>query len=112
MTDLAAFLRARLDEDGHVARLVESGPGESPLRGLNPVRVEVEGEIRIAYVVADPATVLADVDAWRTLLKQHDYLMYDVLPDDLSGVWALEAVMRSKAAMYSDHADYREEWRP
>lgn len=87
--DLTQFLRARLDEDdANIRDCIESGESNVSPRDL------------------------LDVAAWRVLLKEHDRLMYDVMPDDLSGVWAMEAVMRSKAAVYAAHPDYRPEWRP
>lgn len=34
------------------------------------------------------------------------------MPDDLSGVWAFEAVLRAHAVVYAGRPGYRKEWRP
>lgn len=55
---------------------------------------------------------LGDIAAKRELLRQYEHLKHDVRPDDLTGVWAFEAVLRAFAAAYADHPEYNEAWRP
>jgi Family of unknown function (DUF6221) len=73
--DLVAFLNARLDSDEQVARLVEDGPGETPRRGLDPLRISIKDEVRFAYLTVDPARVLAEVAAKRRLIDQYERIL-------------------------------------
>lgn len=115
---LTEFLLARIADDEAVARAAEahydaadwsvSGPEDWPvLWGYLPVRSSVDpGTIEpkvAAHVVRQgPARVLAECAAKRTLVAA-----YDDQPEDgtIAAVLAL-------AAVWSDHPDYDEAWRP
>ncbi|MGY0067707.1 DUF6221 family protein [Streptomyces sp. QTS137] len=132
---LVQFLRARLDEDVQAAKDAggkawkwEHGYGDmcndptcpyGELATDDTVLMQVHGyDIRSPWEGAahierhHPARVLAEIEAKRELLRQYEHLKYDVTPDDLTGVWAFEAVLRAFALPYADHPDYRDEWRP
>ncbi|GLY81855.1 DUF6221 family protein [Actinoallomurus iriomotensis] len=103
MSDLAEFLRARLDEDERDAqeteRLVESG-------------MEVPGAVTYS-----PERVLREVEAKRQLVREISTLTeFDWGEPDGSMrsdyVEAFRRVLRIHALPYADHPDYREEWRP
>jgi hypothetical protein len=128
--DLVQFLRNRLNDDVsfmHAAiRLRESG-------AVTASPAATEGAFALMDVVmSDPDTVdaltlftrtgtrapgeaervLEEVEAKRELLRQYEHLKYDVMPDDMTGVWALETILRAFALPYSGHPDYNEAWRP
>ena len=120
MTDIVAFLNARLDEDEAAAkeawgvewdwRYVARPFGEHP---------SIAHTVHIAR--HDPARVLRDVEADRVLLALHDELwrLYRAFeeagepgPISLGRAQALSRVLRIRAARFSDHPDYRAEWKP
>lgn len=133
--ELVDFLRARLDEDERIARVVRvphdwhQGPGDDPewtdgemvcmwppefhtpyerdkhWRGLT-----VEGTELAAHIARhDPARVLAEVEAGRVILQQYERLLA-VSSDDHTGVWAVEAIMRAKARVHRAHPDFDPAW--
>ncbi|MFJ2870599.1 DUF6221 family protein [Streptomyces sp. NPDC087298] len=114
--DLAAFLRDRLDEDVAKADTwhdlecdIHAHLDDGLLSAIATSRMleEVPGAV---CDCGGPVRVRAEVEAKRELLRQYEHLKDDVMPDDLTGVWAFEAVLRAFALPYADH--YREEWRP
>ena len=131
------FIRARLDEDEQVARAASPGQWHA---NEESDEVLAEDGITVADGFAlsgrqlrattehiarhDPARVLAEIDAKRRLLT----LAFQNAAV-IDGEWgcghdaeAIEAHMcdpvdeipelRALALPYSDHPDYREEWRP
>ena len=133
MSDLVAFLRARLDEDERVALAAAeesrtwtrqshcdySVPNlpidDHTLWFGDRIVGEVgfgDGEMRPAEAehIArhDPARVLAEVDAKRRIVDRCEH--YQTYEDY---GWALaDEVLSLLALPYADHPDYREEWRP
>jgi len=127
--DLAAFVRARVDADE--AEALAASPGPWHVTAEQDEVLAVDGE-RVADGFAlsgrqlrattrhiarhDPARVLRDVAAKRRLLAVHR--PYVVEPDQAclgcagDNVWERCPVLRALAAVYDDHPDYREEWRP
>lgn len=87
MSDLAAFLRARLDEDEQQATYRLKEPTQ------------------YAAFEADPARVLRDVEAKRVILDR-----YERWDEGYGFQSALEIAVSVLAAVYSDHPDYRPEW--
>jgi hypothetical protein len=115
--DLAAFLKARLDENETSAR-------EAAVRGARWSAVKVDDEeLGDAWWMHppfeahvrrhDPARVLREVEAVRKLLGLH-VPIEGVEPPQC--IVCLEYVpcdtLRFLAAVYSDHPDYRQEWAP
>lgn len=112
--DLVAFLRARLDEDEAAAKLAarEGGtwtqddpqryPGSISSLGGQVVYAEGAPDENQAPHIArhDPARVLREVEAKRAILDE-----YLAAPG-----WPQDVVLL--AAVYSDHPDYRDEWKP
>ena len=115
MSDLVEFLRARLDEDEAVAReavkireRVYQGRFESDLTFeawddhpagtviVGPERVLREVEAKRALILAE----LSHVDDWEA---NYCYTCHDV-PQRCP-------TLRTLAAVYADHPDYRDEWR-
>lgn len=130
--DLVAFLRARLDEDERVARSTKQN-------GLSWQNFEMDGELRddrnagtVASVIPetrehiarhDPARVLREVEAKRRILDVHapeplsEYVrksyceVCQCYADGIvEGAYPC-ATVALLASMYSDHPDYRPEWR-
>jgi len=91
------------------------GPGsiEHPLDGLYPM-----GDSRLTRFIAehDPARVLREVEAKRATVRRCAARMneLDVHRNGLVSPRALLArqVLMNLAAVWSDHPDYDEEWRP
>jgi len=107
---LTEFLLARIAEDEAAAR--ESYEAVPPAFGAY-------GRLMLAaidYLIVDPDRVLADCEAKRRIVEVHRNHERDVTPYGVSldntARFALEDVCRTLASSYSDHPDYRQEWRP
>jgi hypothetical protein len=118
MDDLVAFLAARLDEDEAAARAALSQSAEEGTAWwFDDVGPETPREFHVAR--HDPARVLREVEARREILNRYARGLAGDLPEwkagrELieAGLAILRAVLRDLAAVYSDHPDYRAEWKP
>ena len=134
MSDLVAFLRARLDEDERLARAAIDEPDGFLDAGPTVEALIYRGEGETFDL---PARVLADVDAKRRMLDLHERVICDTrsagLPiarpqcaycaglchsrsglgcdDPIDALWPCDTV-RLLALPYADHPDYDESWRP
>ena len=95
MSDLTAFLRARIGED-------EAWANAALLRRFAPIPQAMERPDTVERV-------LADVQAKRAIVEDRAHL--DTLRPGAVRAHS-EWVCRVLAAVYADHPDYREEWRP
>jgi hypothetical protein len=137
IADLAAFLRARLDDTARKAQeaLTDSGTGRWFVgrkwnvydEGDTTPHDDEETNPLVAYgntlacsehiAEHDPARVLAEVDAKRCILAAHPARLpgwcstCDV-PGDTQGNVHGCLTLRLLALPFADHPDYREEWRP
>lgn len=133
MSGLVEFLRARLDEDEAAARAATEGPwfadhpepkrwGDDPesaliVRGkvLCILDNQYGGPLNVDHIVRhDPTRVLAEIAAKRELIRVWECLTR--LNED-GGGYALGLGVASKAlqlhaAVYANHPDYDERWRP
>lgn len=127
--DLVAFLRARLDKDEQTAQATMwEGSGNRADWSL-PASATVDtggdefyaGDRTVAAHIArhDPARVLRGVDAKRRAVDEYAYWVDRALnpgphpQPDQGGRFETAATMaKALAAEWSDHPDYREEWRP
>lgn len=109
---IAAFIRARLDEDEQVARGVS--PGCSSTWEL----MELGDGYGVGYLSIDSARVLAEVAAKRAILAEHPKLWDDdpsvcrVCEDRTrhdAAEWLCWTV-RLLASCWSDHPDYDPSW--
>lgn len=132
MDDLIAFMKARLDEDEAIATaaaqfgtdgfsgrpqwinqygmVVDATDSDWAIVDLGGTAVS--GEPVYAHIARhDPARTLREVAADRALLAE-----YDELANGLSAYMymagALEGIIRYRVTVWSDHPDYRDEWRP
>jgi Family of unknown function (DUF6221) len=119
VSELVAFVRARLNE------LAEAARAEVDWRRSLP---DVLGATVVISPLLwagwdDPEFVLAEVKAKRAIVDRYertvqraDAALHDGVfsePDDEVDVrLALEWVVRQFAAVYDQHQDYRREWRP
>ena len=129
MTDpMIAFLRDRLDEDSALASAASPGPWH-----VNAESDEVlaADDVTVAEGFAlsgqqlrattehvarhDPARVLREVESKRGILRAHAKwcqgeceAKYPGGGFDAAHYWSI----KSLAAAYDDHPDYRDEWRP
>lgn len=128
MTDLVTFLQARLDEDEQVAQQV------TPLPGPGPTMWVLDDDYKHNTLVIDASRVLADVTAKRAIVALHTghhecvtWRRHSTVlePDDEFGeprtsttlvspgyIHENDPTLRLLASVYSDHADYRQEWKP
>jgi len=139
VSDLIAFLSARLDERakasqgaGVVAWLTyrdaQDGMNYTTVAALNLETVDGDlvkapwcacGELlpkpSSVTVIYDERTVRADIAADRKLIAAYEKTLNEPLPepeDAASWRLALEYALALRAAVYSDHPGYREEWMP
>jgi hypothetical protein len=124
MDDLLQFLRDRLDEDEQAARRASSSRksgGEwqfvdMQVRAGDGAPVTAHTWVGEGTHIArhDPARVLREVDAKRQIVDQYDSIGNpppgEIGPDLVRA--ELGRVLRLLALQYSDHPDYRQEWRP
>src|SRR5262249_21548497 len=110
---LVAFLRARLDEDEAGAKAASPGLGwirHSLDRG------DIDAAADEAHVVRHhPARVLREVEAKRAILDRHAYCQrHGGVPgnEHLDADGLEDYVLLPLAAIYRDHPDYRQEWKP
>jgi len=129
--DLITFLRARLDEDQAVAQAATAGPWTTmgqrvmapsppstrPGVGMAAGHAAASADFNetAAHIARhDPARVLAEVEAKRILLGDHERFVAE--RRRMMGGWdsypEASPVLTAFAAAYADHPDYREEWRP
>jgi hypothetical protein len=131
MSDLVAFLRARLDEDEAVARaavgrgvwdvctgewvtadvasreLVFAIVADGARTQAADLSMAWDADERRAHIVRhDPARVLAEAAAKRAILDALD--LYEYEPEAAG----LRLAARCLAAVYAGHPDYREDWKP
>ena len=95
---LTAFLTARLDEDEASARDV---------RYIWPTSFEI---------TLNPARVLREVEAGRAILAEYGRIAESArrYPNaaNAAALIAMQTAVRHLVAVYSDHPDYRPEWKP
>jgi Family of unknown function (DUF6221) len=141
VSDLIAFLRARLEEDAAAAQatagpdwLEDGSPsltvftrqqseGDRPgVRGIawcsNGYDDDRANMVHIAR--HDPARVLREVEAKRAAVTRCE-LVLAAFADPAAGSWPdvsrrershAGATLCALAAVYADHPDYRQEWKP
>jgi hypothetical protein len=134
--DLIAFLVARLDEDEAAAKAAQDrlsgrfaagftgtagNPGSEEwrnrLRGLRAKGRYLDDDYRDYIARHDPARALRDIEADRKLLALYAEVA-DMDRDDPEPEYAygravgLGEATRLRAARFSDHPDYRQEWAP
>lgn len=103
MDDLVEFIRARLAEDERHLRLLDEhlSGHERPYNLADPT---------------DPARVLRGVEAKRRIVERAERIRENA--EDFPGrvtydvAWATAQDLRDVASEWSDHADYRQEWKP
>lgn len=124
MSDLVAFLKARLDEDEQAAKAAEGHSlfdGTGIVSGRN-ASVVLPSHVAIYVARHDPARVLREVESKRRIIELHrsvrvrstgsaggtieDCQMCDHFPAQYPCL-----TLRLLALPYADHSDYREEWR-
>lgn len=135
MSDLMAFLNARLDEDEMAAKAcaeVYPSPWEISDRGwVAKVRADepnfwvvaeleqhpsVDGWLgdRLDHIARhDPNRVLADIAAKRRIVEEYEAVREANADSDIDRclVSSLSACLRSLATVYADHPDYQPEWK-
>ncbi|MFB7832023.1 DUF6221 family protein [Streptomyces sp. NPDC056056] len=142
MGDLIAFLRARLADDEQTAKAAtwdgdmsarwQAGSSSYDKRRQSPrwyvldayedgvvgdVDPQGNDDEGVARHIArhDPARVLAEVDAKRQIIEQHE--RYAAERRRMMGGWDSQGpedspILTALASVYADHPDYRDEWRP
>lgn len=122
MTDLVAFVRARLDDDEAAAHDAWPSPWLLDDEEYGIVSPEEDSAVDIASAIVcssnqqratnrhiarhQPARLLADVEAKRRILAA---CQHHESPDTFD---LIDDVLRLLAVPYADHSDYQEEWRP
>jgi hypothetical protein len=127
--DLAAFLRARLDEDETGAHgcmncglpirdaTTKTGwtHGDRSAVGGGWQGIRCPGKITGALPWPDPARVLREVEAKRAILDTYVNGLRQRESGDVAKagqLLGLLLVLKHFATVYSDHPDYRSEWKP
>jgi Family of unknown function (DUF6221) len=129
MSDLVEFLTARLDEDNEAA--LDMLARDWTLTGRDVmtagfVIAEASSDLTGRHIARhDPARVLREVEAKRKILDLwHNPAKVEHLPEgahegrdpdeimrDVAVAEAIDEIVRTLAAVYSDHPDYDEAWR-
>lgn len=98
MDDLIAFITARLAEDEAAAKLARPDYFTFEVLGIFSALGDMRHVIR-----HDPARVLRELAAKRAILSEHIVGGWHPVPC---------LTLRALASVYSDHPDYRAEWKP
>ena len=98
MTDLSDFLLARVAEDEDVARAASNY--QEPWAVYLSTYLPGFGEMRFQALRWSPARVLAECEAKRRIVETFVMWQYG------------DTILSYLATPYSDHPDYREEWKP
>jgi serine/threonine protein phosphatase PrpC len=128
MSDLVAFLNARLGEDEAAANAVQDNsapwPGQWEPRERHALQTHNGwvlavadghgGDFRSGVVehIArhDPARVLRDVEARRRIIARYEATQPPGYAEQEAQGWLLLDVIRDLTAAYSDHPDYDPAW--
>lgn len=112
--ELLPFLRARLDEDEHAAER-----GGSHNTGLYANDNSIYANDNYGCLLVDPSHVLREIEAKRALIElAADATGLDIQVDGEFSVgprtepYIGDEMLRTMAAVYSDHPDYQQEWQP
>jgi hypothetical protein len=114
---LTEFLLARIAEDDEAARALLA---EGWTHDGSPSPTADQPMARFGRVAFTLGRVLADCEAKRRIVAlhgdAHECSTYDHTGEIDNCTWCLYATdcstMRLLAAVYGDHPDYRDEWRP
>ena len=119
MMTLTEFLAARLDEDEAAAKAVVGNPifdgtGIVIMRNASTGDRSVTIPSHVATYIArhDPARVLREVGAGRKILEHWQYLKRHDAPGNPDPDHFEDYAVRPLAAVWSDHPDYDEAWKP
>jgi hypothetical protein len=123
VSDLVAFLNARLDEDEMVAKPFVNGLGDASqwecdevggvIRKHGVPIMHLETHLDAEFIARhDPARVLADVEAKRRIVREATYWSVDARPISPNARQFAGDTLRLLALPFAGHPDYREEWRP
>lgn len=116
---LTDFLQDRLDEDEAAAKACQSPPPWKAADHESDTWIVTDGggepliydegtpSLEEARHIArhDPGRVLREVKAKRAILRAE-------MDRALGGVLGYSSVLLDLASIYSDHPDYRQEWKP
>lgn len=106
---LTDFLLARIAEDEEMAEAVHRGRWNSRVALLDP---DLYGHV----IRQHPDRILAECEAKRGIVALHDDLLKRELDHRDQSAFGADLmhgdVLRALAAVYADHPDYREEWKP
>lgn len=133
--DLTPFVLARIAEDVDVATVAIDGYGTPKWANSDDEYVYPDPPPGNSYIAVgpwdggiglparhiarhDPARVLAQCAAMRKVVDLHDRAHHQCVADDEDGpstLWRTSAnpcdTLRALASIWSDHPDYRQEWR-
>lgn len=128
--DIVAFIRARLDEDADLVETIRSGGFPAPTwtsapndRGTWPILREVDDATPIGYIEDgrweikhvtrhDPARVLRAVQAKRRIVGDVGSLPMYCDCEAYGHHEREDLILRLLASEWSDHPEYRSEWKP
>jgi hypothetical protein len=118
MTDLTEFLLARIAEDeAEVAAFDKEWKTTTVARDV-PQGLAYITDTEYMSLLVDPSRVLAECEAKRRIVERHGRCGTGMgYCDDGGHGWGGEdglgcADLADLAAVYADHPDYRDEWKP
>lgn len=118
MTDLAAFILARLEEDEEAAKRAGGGAWEyrdswvwcGYYEVADVFNIPDTDETGAHIALHDPSRVLREVAAKRAIIaKTFPLIESEWGGKDFTSDWGME-LLRFLALPYSDHPDFRPEW--
>jgi hypothetical protein len=114
VSDLVAFLKARLGEDENTAKIAQNTPGEQSLAWC------LSSDLQTPVVKSSPVRALAEVEAKRRIIEEHAENRYGDCRicggSDSCGCMSGSDhpcdTLRLLALPYAWHPEYRQEWKP
>lgn len=106
MSDLVAFVTARLDERAALARAADGPTWDFEAELADAAHIDAN----------DPAHVLREVAAMRAIVAAYEHKAESMArypnAGNASGLMSLDGVLKHLAAIWDGHPDYRPEWAP
>ncbi len=107
MSDIAAFIAARLGEDEAVIKVMDSPDAARDVVGLWSSNLGQETYVTRYLAQFDPARALRGVEADRRLIAAYEAAREGGIVWDVLGFAA-----GIRAAIWADHPDYDPAWKP
>lgn len=107
---LSEFLLARIEEDEAKLRMLGDEPGRAWRHVTSEWLPPLDGDAAAVAGRFDPSRLLAECEAKRRIVEAAQEVYSE--PNPPTTLVLADDALRALAAVYTDHPDFRGEWRP